>query len=64
MFCVVTVFQTIICYWSAISSPAVVSSCADHMFVFMGEADVGHVSRVAEVALVFGLETEIIQKIY
>lgn len=33
---------------------AVVSSCADHVFVVVGEADVGHMSRVAEVALVFG----------
>lgn len=48
----------IVCYGSAIGSPAVVSSCADHVFVVVGEADVGHVSRVAEVALVFGLETE------
>lgn len=51
-------FQVIVCYWSVISSPAVVSSCADHVSVFVGEADVGHVRRVAEVALVFGLQTE------
>lgn len=43
---------------SAIGSPAVVASCADHVFVLMREADVGHVSRVAEVALVFGLEPQ------
>ncbi len=44
--------------FQVIGSPAVVSSCADHVFVFVGEADVGHVSWVAEVALVFGLQTE------
>lgn len=41
-----------------IGLPAVVSSCADHVFVVVGEADVGHMRRVAEVALVFGLQTE------
>jgi len=41
-----------------IGLPAVVSSCADHVFVVVGEADVGHMSRVAEVALVFGLKSE------
>lgn len=38
-------------------SPAVVSSGADHVSVVVGEADVGHARRVAEVALVFGLTT-------
>lgn len=38
--------------------PAVISSGADDVLVIVGEANVGHVRRVAEVALVFGLQTE------
>lgn len=37
-------------------SPAVAAAGADHVLVVTGEANVGDVSRVAKVALVFGLE--------
>ena len=38
--------------------PAVLSSSTDDIIVVEGEADVCHVSRVAQVALVFGLGRE------
>lgn len=38
--------------------PAVVESRADHKLVIVGEADVGHMRRVAEVMPVFGLKSE------
>lgn len=37
-------------------SPAVAAASADHIFIIAGEADVGHVSRVAKVTLVLRLE--------
>lgn len=38
-----------------VSSPTVVASYAYHVFVVVRETDVGHVGRVTEVTLVFGL---------
>lgn len=43
---------------AAVLLPAVICSCADHIFVLVREADIGHMSGVAEVALVFGLKTK------
>lgn len=36
-------------------SPAVATTGADHKLVIAGESNIGHVSRVTEVPLVFGL---------
>lgn len=38
-----------------VSSPTVVASYTYHIFVIVRETDVGHMGRVAEVTLVFGL---------
>lgn len=37
------------------SSPAVAAAGADHILIITGEANVGDVSRVTKVTLVFGL---------
>lgn len=45
-------------FWTESSLPAVVSSSTDHIFIVVGEADVGYVGRVAKEAFVFGLKSE------
>lgn len=38
-----------------VNSPAVTAASADHIFIIAGETDIGYVSRVSKVTLMFGL---------